>query len=102
MENIQNLIDSYIEECNQKHREYNKLHFPNLPENYNEFSYTKGKVWIRIFNSAMGQKSVHAFIDPQTGDMYMPASYNTPAKGIRGNLNNEKKPIFSRDFYKRL
>jgi hypothetical protein len=31
-------------------------------------------------------RSIHAFIDKKTGDVYKPASIKAPAKGIRYNL----------------
>ena len=33
-----------------------------------------------------GSKSVHAFIDKKTGDVYKAASFKAPAKGVRFNL----------------
>ncbi len=33
-----------------------------------------------------GSRSIHAFIDKKTGDVYKPASIKAPAKGIRYNL----------------
>jgi len=33
-----------------------------------------------------GSKSVHAFIDKKTGDVFKPASFKAPAKGVRFNL----------------
>jgi hypothetical protein len=33
-----------------------------------------------------GQRSVHAFVDKKTGDVYKPASWKGPAKGVRYNL----------------
>ena len=32
--------------------------------------------------------SVVAFIDKESGDIFKPASWRTPAKGVRGNVNN--------------
>jgi len=32
------------------------------------------------------QRSVHAFVDKKTGDLYKPASWRGPAKGVRYNL----------------
>jgi hypothetical protein len=43
---------------------------------------------------------VHCFLDNE-GNIYMAASWNKPAKGIRGNINNDKKPLLGRDYYKR-
>ena len=36
---------------------------------------------------------VEAFIDRQTGDLYKPASYRKPAKGVRYNLRDQKSLI---------
>mgnify|MGYP004011643835 FL=1 len=33
-----------------------------------------------------GQKSVHAFVDKKTGELYKAASFKAPAKGVRFNL----------------
>ena len=33
-----------------------------------------------------GSKSVHAFVDKKTGDVYKAASFKAPAKGVRFNL----------------
>ena len=36
-----------------------------------------------------GSQSVHAFIDKKTGDVYKPATWQAPAKGVRYNLLDE-------------
>jgi len=41
------------------------------------------KIWM-ITES--GSRSIHAFIDRKTGDVYKPASIKAPAKGIRYNV----------------
>jgi len=33
-----------------------------------------------------GNRSVHAFVDKKTGEVYKPASFKAPAKGVRFNL----------------
>jgi hypothetical protein len=33
-----------------------------------------------------GQRSVHAFVDKKTGEVYKPASFKAPAKGVRYDL----------------
>jgi hypothetical protein len=33
-----------------------------------------------------GSRSVHAFVDMKTGEVYKPASIKAPAKGVRFNL----------------
>ena len=37
---------------------------------------------------------VHAFVDKTTGDVFLPASWNAPAKGARFNLFQNKKALF--------
>jgi hypothetical protein len=37
-----------------------------------------------------GSRSVHAFIDKQTGQVYKSASWKAPAKGVRYDLMNEQ------------
>ena len=39
-------------------------------------------------------KTVHAFVDKKTGDVFLPASWNAPAKGARFNLFQNKEALF--------
>lgn len=56
-------------------------------------THTWGKKYIRIVkNEQSGSRSVYAFVDAQTGNIYKPANWNSPAKHIRGNLSD---PEFS-------
>ena len=55
-----------------------------------------GPKYIKIHDTENGQKrSIHAFIDKQTGDLFKPAGVNAPAKGVRGNVTDK-------DFMSRL
>ncbi len=63
-----------------------------LQENYDQngygdsvFDIKEGRKYIKI-NHYTPQESVHAFIDRKTGDVFKPASWRGPAKGIRYNL----------------
>lgn len=47
---------------------------------------TKTKYYKIVLIDGGGSKSVHAFIDKKTGEVYKPASVNAPAKGVRYNL----------------
>jgi hypothetical protein len=38
--------------------------------------------------------TVHAFVDKKTGDVFLPASWNAPAKGARFNLFENKEALF--------
>ena len=51
-----------------------------------EFTLDTGRKYHKIMMSANGSRSVHAFIDKKTGEVYKPASIKAPAKGVRFNL----------------
>lgn len=43
-----------------------------------------------IMSPVLGSgRSVHSFINKETGDIFKPASWGTPAKGARGNIFDE-------------
>ena len=39
-----------------------------------------------IMETEAGSRSVHAFVDKKTGEVYKPASFKAPAKHVRFNL----------------
>ena len=41
------------------------------------------KIWME---TESGSRSIHAFVDKKTGDVYKPASIKAPAKNVRFNL----------------
>jgi hypothetical protein len=47
-----------------------------------------GRKYAKVINTFDGSRSIHAFVDLKTGDVYMPASWNSPAKHVRYNLVN--------------
>ena len=49
-------------------------------------SFETGKKYIRVVRDIYGQRSVLAFIEITTGDIYKAASWKAPAKNARGNL----------------
>jgi hypothetical protein len=51
-----------------------------------EYVIEEGRKYYKVVMIAHGSKSVHCFIDKKTGDVYMAASWKSPAKGIRYNL----------------
>ena len=51
-----------------------------------DFFIEEGRKYHKIVMDARGSKSVHAFVDKKTGDVYKAASFKAPAKGIRFNL----------------
>ena len=51
-----------------------------------EFTVESGRKYHKIMMSANGSRSVHAFVDRKTGEVYKPASIKSPAKGVRYDL----------------
>jgi len=61
-----------------------------MGEGVDEYTYVKGKKYAKIIHLSHGQRSAHAFVDLNTGDVYKSASWKAPAKGVRYNLMDEK------------
>ena len=74
--------------------EYHKKRIDGICEgvDVDEFVYEKGRKYAKILHitNPGGSKSVHMFVDMITGDCFKPASYKSPAKGIRYNLLDDK------------
>ena len=51
-----------------------------------DFFIEEGRKYHKIVMDARGSKSVHAFVDKKTGDVYKAASFKAPAKHVRFNL----------------
>ena len=48
---------------------------------------SSGRKYHKVFMYINGQRdSIHAFIDKKTGDVFKPASFKAPAKGVRYDL----------------
>lgn len=60
-----------------------------------------GKKFAKINIISWKQKSVHCFVEIATGNIYKAATFRAPAKGVRGNIMNEKRPYLSQDYYLR-
>ena len=45
-----------------------------------------GRKYHKIIMNAAGSRSVHAFVDKKTGEVYKSASWKSPAKGVRFDL----------------
>ena len=64
-----------------------------------DFSMTTGKKYIKVIRTSFGSDAVHCFLDFE-GNIYKASSWSVPAKGIRGHIDNDKKPLLGRDYYK--
>jgi hypothetical protein len=86
--------------ANGRDVEYHQQRVDELSEGigvYN-FTYEKGRKYARIVMHTP-QKSAHAFVDLNTGDVYKSASWKSPAKnGVRYNLLDDKS---RQEMYKR-
>ena len=63
-----------------------------------DFTIDSGRKYHKVIMNACGNKSVHAFIDKKTGEVYKAASWKAPAKGVRFNLLiiNSREECFQR------
>lgn len=91
-------IEQYVAEVQEAVKKEwirNEFRMENLPV----ITYKKGKVYFKLFRESYGSKSVHCFVDSE-GNLFKAAGWNQPAKGIRGNILNEKKPLLGGQFYR--
>ena len=92
--------ENYINELNEAYAKLYKDNYPNLTPP--TFKIRKGKKYLKIMECDDGrERSVHCFLDFD-GNIYKAASYNAPAKGIRGNINDDKKPLLGVEYYIRM
>ena len=59
---------------------------------------TEGRRYFKIVGAyrediGVSGASVHAFVDKSNGDLYMAASWNQPAKGVRFNLERDSEKL---------
>jgi hypothetical protein len=50
------------------------------------YAFELGRKYARVYAQMGSGRSVYAFVDVSTGDIFKPASWKGPAKGVRGNL----------------
>ena len=66
----------------------------NGTEKLMKFACYEGRKYFKVVqndfrNGEYRDASVHAFINKETGEVFKPAGYNKPARGVRYNLTNE-------------
>ena len=72
--------------------------------NLDKFRYYEGKKYLKVVreeydetNDRWRDTTVHAFVDRETGEVYKPASWKTPAKHVRFNFCNKQDLLFLTD-----
>jgi len=71
-------------EQNFKDRNHGKVGGYDAP--VYKFVIESGRKYHKLIMDANGSRSVHAFVDRKSGEVFKPASFKAPAKGVRFNL----------------
>jgi hypothetical protein len=81
-------------------KEYHRQQIDKLCEGEDvaDFYIDTLRKYYKIVMSNRNQKSVHCFIDKETGDVFKSASWKSPAKGVRFNLldDNSREECYRR------
>ena len=98
---LQQAVDKWLERVQSNSDKKFETEFENIWTIGGAPKFTKkiGEKFIKISSVAPGSNSAFAFID-LNGNIYKPASFRVPAKGIRGNIYDENAPITSWEFYR--
>lgn len=85
------LLDKWIDKLNEHEKSKGNV-FEET------FTYEKGSRYFKVIKSFNGKnRSVFAFVDAD-GNIYKPAGWNAPAKGVRARIDNNP-PLESIDLY---
>jgi hypothetical protein len=82
-------IEAWIEQADKSVLEKSKASYPTCELNHMRLTFNKGRKYYKVVitsNNGQGQASVYCFIDKE-GNIYKPATWKAPAKGIRGHIN---------------
>lgn len=90
----QNYIDYSIKmhqhsmDSNLDNLEYHQKQIDKLKQGTCDYDFypETGRKYHKIIMNANGSRSVHAFVDKKTGQVYKSASWKSPAKGVRYDL----------------
>lgn len=95
-------VEAYVRQIQEASNRHFQIHLAILWENgkYPTFEIKEGVRFYKII-SVDSQTSVFCFVEKATGDIYKAATWSQPAKGVRGNIFDEKPPLTSSSLYKR-
>lgn len=101
---VEDAINNYVEKINQATDAHYAKYLSNLHNKPFQPKIVINKMtkWIKLIESRYEgtQQSVFCFINPANGDIYKPSGWKTPAKGVRGNVFNERLPLDARSLYR--
>ena len=82
------LIEYDGDRCDVSYSPYHEEQIAKLKEGICDYEFypETGRKYHKIIMNANGSKSVHAFVDKKTGEVYKSASWKSPAKGVRYDL----------------
>ena len=84
-----NLTEYGGDRCDKSYASYHQEQIDKLKQRITPINYiveTGRKYHKIIFIDGGGHRSVHAFVDKKTGEVYKSASWQSPAKGVRYDL----------------
>jgi len=96
MENTQNIteaVNGFVAKNQEVFDAHAQEQLPRLwaDGNTTKLEWAMAKKYIKVWTCRQGRReSIHAFIDATTGDVYMPAGLNKPAKHSRGNVFSDR------------
>lgn len=84
-----NEASDVLSKVEQLAKQMEKAWLKSNPDGLYRYYVQKGRKYIKITSGNDGKgTSVVAFVDATTGDIYKPAGWKAPAKGARGNIND--------------
>lgn len=74
--------------CDVSYAPYHQECIEKLKQGISDYEFTieSGRKYHKIIMNANGSRSVHAFVDKKTGEIYKAASFRAPAKHVRYDL----------------
>lgn len=106
---VKKALEDYINKLKLESDEKFKKHYPATWDRGGQdfFTYKEGGKFYKIVvgsgEAVLKTKSgsVFAFVDKNNGDIYKAASWNAPAKGVRGNIFEKDLPLTGQSLYRR-
>lgn len=84
-------IEHYVAHLNQLNRTTGIV-----LETPDHFVVEEGRKYLKVVRVGKWQRSVHSFINKETGDLYKPAGWKAPVVDARGNLYTGLDEVLNR------